>query len=110
MAQNQVDKMERFRDAKFGMFIHWGVYSQISGEWQGKKGYSEFVMLNAKIPYKEYEKVAATMNPVKYDAEKWVKAAKEAGMRYLVYTSKHHEGCWQRHCPKYGVNKRTEFR
>lgn len=110
--QQQIDKMEWFRDAKFGMFIHWGVYSQIAGEWQGKSGYSEFVMLNAKIPFKEYEKVAATMNPVKFDAEKWVKAAKEAGMKYLVYTSKHHEGFAMYHSQvsKYNIYDHTPFK
>lgn len=112
MAQNQADKMEWFREAKFGMFIHWGVYSQIAGEWQGKNGYSEFVMLNAKIPCKEYEKVAATMNPVKYNAEKWVKAAKDAGMKYLVYTSKHHEGFAMYHskCSQYNIFDHTPFK
>lgn len=111
-AQQRVDKMEWFRNAKFGMFIHWGVYSQIAGEWEGKSGYSEFVMLNAKIPLKEYEKVASTLYPVNFDAEKWVKAAKEAGMKYLVYTSKHHEGFAMYHSRvcKYNIYDHTSFK
>jgi len=85
-------KLAWFEDAKFGMFIHWGVYSKLAGEWNGKSGYSEFVMLNAKIPIVEYEQVAKTLNPTAFDAEKWVLSAKNAGMKYIVITSKHHEG------------------
>jgi alpha-L-fucosidase len=85
-------KLAWFQDAKFGMFIHWGVYSKLAGEWNGKSGYSEFVMLNAKIPISQYEQVAKTLNPIDFNAEKWVLAAKRAGMKYIVITSKHHEG------------------
>jgi len=94
--QNQVEitnsKLAWFQDAKFGMFIHWGVYSKLAGEWNGKSGYGEFVMLSAKIPISHYEQVAKTLNPVEFNAEKWVLAAKQAGMKYIVITSKHHEG------------------
>ena len=91
-AQDQ--KMEWWRDARFGMFIHWGLYAQPAGEWKGERipGISEWIMANAKIPVKEYEKLAETFNPVKYDAEEWVKLAKFAGMKYIVITSKHHDG------------------
>jgi alpha-L-fucosidase len=85
-------KMEWFQNAKFGLFLHWGVYSKLAGEWKGKKGYNEFVMLRARIPIKEYEEVAKTLNPEKFNADKWVLAAKNCGMRYIVITSKHHEG------------------
>ena len=87
-------KMEWWRDARFGMFIHWGLYAQPAGEWKGEKipGISEWIMANAKIPVKEYEKLAETFNPVKYNAEEWVKLAKYAGMKYIVITSKHHDG------------------
>jgi len=91
-AQTSENKLAWFQDAKFGMFIHWGVYSKIAGEWKGKAGYSEFVMLHAKIPIVEYEQVAKTLNPVGFNAEAWVLAAKNAGMKYIVITSKHHEG------------------
>jgi alpha-L-fucosidase len=88
------DKMEWWREARFGLFIHWGLYAQPAGEWKGEEiaGISEWIMARAKIPVKEYEKLAATFNPVKYDADQWVRLAKEAGMKYIVITSKHHDG------------------
>jgi alpha-L-fucosidase len=90
----QEDKMEWWREARFGLFIHWGLYAQPAGEWKGEKipGISEWIMARAKIPVKEYEKLAATFNPLKYDADQWVRLAKEAGMKYIVITSKHHDG------------------
>jgi len=90
----QDKKMEWWRDAHFGMFIHWGLYAQPAGEWKGERipGISEWIMARAEIPVKEYEKLAETFNPVKYDAEAWVKLAKQAGMKYIVITSKHHDG------------------
>lgn len=91
-ANSTNNKLTWFQEAKFGLFIHWGVYSKIAGEWNGKDGYTEHVMLHARIPIVEYEKVAKTLNPVDFDAEKWVLAAKNAGMKYIVITTKHHEG------------------
>ncbi len=88
----QDERLEWFKEAKFGLFIHWGVYSKIAGEWKGKSGYGEFVMLQARIPIVEYEQVARTFNPVDFNAETWVLAAKNAGMKYIVITAKHHEG------------------
>jgi alpha-L-fucosidase len=87
-------KMDWWREARFGLFIHWGLYAQPAGEWKGEEipGISEWIMARAMIPVAEYEKLAATFNPVKYDAEAWVKLAKEAGMKYIVITSKHHDG------------------
>ncbi|NML21847.1 alpha-L-fucosidase [Pseudoflavitalea sp. G-6-1-2] len=83
-----------FKDAKFGMFIHWGLYSKLGGEWKGKKYYGsgEWLMSQAKIPVKEYEQVAAAFNPVDFDAEEWAQLAADAGMKYMVITAKHHEG------------------
>jgi len=83
-----------YREAKYGMFIHWGLYAVPAGEYNGKKigGIGEWIMNNAKIPIPEYEKFAARFNPVKFDAAAWARAAKAAGMRYLVITSKHHDG------------------
>lgn len=85
---------DEFNDAKFGLFIHWGLYSQLGGEWKGEKipGLTEWIMYHAVIPRAEYMKLATSFNPVKFDADSWVKAAKDAGMRYLVVTSKHHDG------------------
>ncbi len=83
-----------WREARFGMFIHWGIYSVPAGEWQGKpvSGIGEWIMNRAKIPVKEYEKFATQFNPIKFDAEAWAQLAKDAGMKYLVITSKHHDG------------------
>jgi alpha-L-fucosidase len=92
--QKPADKMEWWRDARFGMFIHWGLYAIPAGEWKGEKipGISEWIMLRARIPVAEYEALAKDFNPVKYNADEWVKLAKEAGMKYIVITSKHHDG------------------
>jgi alpha-L-fucosidase len=87
-------RMEWFNEARFGMFIHWGLYSVPAGEWQGKPapGTGEWIMEKAKIPTSEYEKFAQQFNPVKFDAKEWVRMARDAGMKYIVITSKHHDG------------------
>jgi len=87
-------RMAWWKDARFGMFIHWGLYAVPAGEWNGQKTdhIGEWIMNDLHIPIKEYEKFAAEFNPVKYDAEEWVKIAKDAGMKYIVITSKHHDG------------------
>jgi len=84
-----------WRDARFGMFIHWGLYSIPAGVWKDKvhaAGYSEWIMFGEKIPVKEYEGLAGKFNPVKFDAKAWTAIAKKAGMKYVVLTTKHHEG------------------
>jgi len=85
-------RMQWFRDARFGMFIHWGVYSVPAGEWKGNKNYGEWFMEETKMPVSEYEKFAKQFNPVKFDARQWVEMAKDAGVKYIVITSKHHDG------------------
>ncbi|MBS1714264.1 MAG: alpha-L-fucosidase [Armatimonadetes bacterium] len=85
-------RMKWWREARFGMFIHWGTYSVLAGEWNGRKTYGEWIREEAHIPLTEYDKVKDRFNPVKFDAEKWVSLAKGAGMRYITITSKHHEG------------------
>jgi alpha-L-fucosidase len=87
-------RMKWWREARFGMFIHWGVYSVPAGTYNGKKidGIGEWIMHAGKIPAAEYQKYAKEFNPVKYNADEWVKLAKEAGMKYIVITSKHHDG------------------
>jgi len=91
--KNQKDKrMAWWREARFGMFIHWGVYSVPAGEWQGETKYAEWIMEQGKIPVSRYQQFAQQFNPVKFDAAAWVKTAKDAGMKYLVITSKHHDG------------------
>jgi alpha-L-fucosidase len=87
-------KMKWWKDAKFGMFIHWGIYSVPAGTYHGKQipGIGEWIMNNAKIPVAEYKQFAKEFNPVKYNPEAWVKMAKDAGMKYIVITAKHHDG------------------
>ncbi len=87
-------RMKWWREARFGMFIHWGVYSVPAGTYQGKRidGIGEWIMHNARIPTAEYRQYARSFNPVRYDADRWVRLAKEAGMKYIVITSKHHDG------------------
>jgi alpha-L-fucosidase len=87
-----VSKTEWFHEAKFGLFIHWGLYASLAGEWNGKTNYGEWIMYSANIPGTEYEKHAKKFNPVQFNAKEWVSLAKEAGMKYLVITAKHHEG------------------
>mgnify|MGYP001367777735 CR=1 FL=1 len=87
-------KMKWWREARFGMFIHWGLYASPAGTWKGKRipGIAEWIQFRAKIPVREYEKLAEKFNPVKFDAKAWVKLAVDAGMKYLCITSKHHDG------------------
>ena len=86
--------MKWWRDARFGMFIHWGAYSVPAGIHKGKevKGIGEWIQYYEKIPAKEYETYAKQFNPDKFDADAWAKTMKEAGMKYVVITSKHHDG------------------
>jgi alpha-L-fucosidase len=87
-------RLDWFRDAKFGLFIHWGLYAIPAGVWQERHipGIGEWIMHQARIPVAEYEPLAGRFNPVEFDAAAWVSLAKEAGMRYLVITAKHHDG------------------
>jgi len=95
-AQSPSDKerMQWWKDAKFGMFIHWGVYAVPAGTYNGKQisGIGEWIMNRGKIPVSEYRAYAKQFNPVNYNPDAWVKMAKEAGMKYIVITSKHHDG------------------
>ena len=86
-------RFQWFHQAKVGMFIHWGPYSIAAGEWQGKRGSRDAHLLNEfRIPLAEYTKLAGTFNPVKFDADAWAKLARDAGLQYIVYVSKHHDG------------------
>ena len=84
-----------WREARFGMFIHWGVYSALAGEWKGQKveGYAEHVQRIAKIKCEAYlEEVVKPFNPTAFDADEWVRAAKDTGMGYIIITAMHHDG------------------
>ncbi|UCD52151.1 MAG: alpha-L-fucosidase [Phycisphaerales bacterium] len=87
-------RMKWWREAKFGLFLHWGIYSVPAGTYKGKQidGIGEWIMNRGKIPVAEYRQFAQQFNPVKYDPDAWVRLAKEAGMKYIVITSKHHDG------------------
>ncbi|MFA0774001.1 MAG: hypothetical protein KEFWMYNX_002034, partial [Candidatus Fervidibacter sp.] len=90
----QADRLAWWREAKFGMFIHWGLYAIPAGEWKGKRipGIGEWIMHNAQIPVPEYEQLVSQFNPTEFNADEWVLLAKEAGMRYITITTKHHDG------------------
>jgi alpha-L-fucosidase len=87
-------RMRWWREARFGMFIHWGLYAVPAGEYNGKRSdrIGEWIMEWANIPRADYEKFTTQFNPVKFNAKEWVRIAKDAGMKYIVITSKHHDG------------------
>jgi alpha-L-fucosidase len=88
------ERMQWWREARFGLFIHWGVYAVPAGTYNGHQinRIGEWIMNRGKIPVAEYQAFAKEFNPVKYDADAWVKMAKDAGMKYIVITAKHHDG------------------
>ncbi len=110
-AKDKNKRMEWWQEARFGLFIHWGLYAVPAGAWDGKDYYGEWIMEEAKIPIKEYEKFAPKFNPTLFDAEKWVSMAKMAGMKYIVITSKHHDGfcLWDSQVSDYDIMDRTPF-
>ena len=92
-AQSEQDqRMTWWREARFGMFIHWGLYAIPAGEWGDRKGHGEWIRTTARIPKETYAKFQPRWNPTKFDADAWARMAKAAGMKYLVITSKHHDG------------------
>jgi alpha-L-fucosidase len=107
-------RMAWWREARFGMFIHWGVYSVPAGVWKGQqsKHIGEWLMLDDKIPVAEYAALTQQFNPVKFNAREWVKLAKGAGMKYIVITSKHHDGfaMFHSHASSYNIYDATPFK
>jgi len=86
------NRMDWWREAKFGMFIHWGLYAIPAGEWNGQTNHAEWIRTTAQIPLEQYDEFLPEFNPIKFDADAWVKMAKDAGMKYITITSKHHDG------------------
>ena len=89
---SQEQRMQWWREARFGMFIHWGLYAVPAGEWNGDTGHAEWIRETAHIPLEQYEQFLTQFNPVRFDADAWANMAADAGMKYLVITSKHHDG------------------
>ncbi|MFW5761493.1 MAG: alpha-L-fucosidase, partial [Cyclobacteriaceae bacterium] len=86
------DRLQWFRQAKFGMFIHWGIYSVPGGEYKDGKDYAEWIWMKSGMPSEEYVAFAEEFNPVKFNADEWAQLASDAGMSYMVFTAKHHDG------------------
>ncbi|MDB6159095.1 MAG: Alpha-L-fucosidase [Gammaproteobacteria bacterium] len=106
--------LARWRDASFGLFLHFGVYSTFGGEYEGRRSgaYAEWLMHDVRIPVAEYrKKVAGVFNPTEFNADEWARIAKETGMRYVVITSKHHDGfaMWHSKVTDYNVVDATPF-
>lgn len=106
-------RMAWWREARFGMFIHWGLYAVPAGIWKGEeiRGIGEWIMATANISIAEYEPLTQQFNPVKYNAAEWVSIAKDAGMKYIVITSKHHDGfsLWDSQVSDYDIVDRTPY-
>jgi alpha-L-fucosidase len=109
-----MQRLAWFRDAKYGLFIHWGLYAIPAGQWKGQRslGLGEWIMNRSKIPVREYEALASRFNPVKFDAEAWVQLAQDAGMKYIVITSKHHDGfaIFKSRASRYNIVDATPFK
>lgn len=107
------NRMEWWNKARFGMFIHWGVYSVPAGVYEGKKypGLGEWLMHDAKIPVDTYQAYAKDFNPTKYNPEQWVLMAKDAGVKYIVITTKHHDGfaMFDSKASDWNIVKRTPY-
>jgi len=90
--EQQEARLQWFREARFGLFIHWGVYAVPAGFWQGKPVAAEWIMNRGKIPVADYKALAKNFTAAKYDPEAWAQLAKDTGVKYVVITAKHHDG------------------
>lgn len=108
-SEKNLQNREWFRDAKFGLFIHWGMYCQLAGG--GDQGIAEWIMNQKKIPIVQYEKIPNFFNPIAFNPAEWVGMVKKAGMKYITITSKHHEGfaMYDSKVSVYNVVKRTPY-
>lgn len=107
------ERMKWWREARFGMFIHWGDYALWAGMYKGHEVAhgGEWIMNRAKIPVAEYQAAAKKFNPVKYDPDAWVRMAKNAGMKYIVITAKHHDGfaMFKSNASKWNIVDATDY-
>jgi Alpha-L-fucosidase len=108
-SEKNLKNREWFQDAKFGLFIHWGMYCQLAGG--GNQGIAEWIMNDRRIPIKQYEKLPGFFNPISFSPAEWVAMVKKAGMKYITITSKHHEGfaMYDSKVSDYNVVKRTPY-
>lgn len=108
-----MDNRQWFREAGYGMMAHWGLYSLLGGEYKGRRvnDYAEWIQSFMAIPNSEYELLAKSFNPVYFNADEWIRLAKNAGMKYFVFTSKHHDGfaLWHSKADRYNVVDATPF-
>ncbi len=106
-------RLDWWREARFGLFIHWGLYALPAGEWRGERipGIGEWIMYRARIPVHEYEALAKDFNPVHFNAAEWVSLAKRAGQKYITITAKHHDGfcMFDTALTDYNIVKATPF-
>jgi alpha-L-fucosidase len=122
------DGLKAWRDAKLGMFIHWGLYSIPAGVWNDDLGadagidqaddyaaagcdYAEHIQLRRKIPMAEYARLAGRFDPVEFDAAEWIRIAEQAGMRHIVFTAKHQDGfaMYRSHVDPFNIVEATPF-
>ena len=108
-------RLEWFKKAKYGMFIHWGLYSMPAGIWKGRDSeshYAEWLQHKEEIPFAEYSQLARLFNPTAFNADEWVQIVRDAGMKYITITSKHHEGfaMFRSKVSNYNIVDATPFR
>lgn len=108
-----MDNKQWFKQAQYGMMAHWGLYSLLGGEYKGRRvlDYAEWIQSNMPIPNSEYEQLAKIFNPIYFNADEWIKLAKDCGMKYFVFTSKHHDGfaMFKSYADKYNVVDYSPF-
>lgn len=108
-----MDNREWFRQAQYGMMAHWGLYSLLGGEWRGRRvnDYAEWIQAFMPVPNDEYSKLADVFNPVYFNADEWIRLAKDCGMQYFVFTSKHHDGfaMFKSEVDKFNIVDSTRF-
>ena len=108
-----MDNRTWFRQTQYGMMAHWGLYSLLAGEYRGRRveNYAEWIQSYMPIPNREYARLAEAFNPVYFDADEWIRLAKDAGMGYFVFTAKHHDGfaMFRSHADRFNVADATPF-